>query len=74
MNPSSREISDELKEIKKELQQYNNLMQSVVSAEQIFTASDPSMGVLAIGISTETIMKHACERIGINFKPNARLT
>ena len=74
MNTSSREISDELKEIKKELQQYNNLMQSVVSAEQIFTASDPSMGVLAIGISTETIMKQACERIGINFKPNARLT
>jgi hypothetical protein len=32
------------------------------------------MGVLAIGISTETIMKQACERIGINFKPNARLT
>jgi hypothetical protein len=74
INPSSKEISDELKEIKKELQQYNNLMQSVVSAEQIFTASDPSMGVLAIGISTETIMKQACERIGINFKPNARLT
>lgn len=74
INPSSIEISDELKEIKKELQQYNSLMQSVVSAEQIFTASDPSMGVLAIGISTETIMKHACERIGIDFKPNARLT
>ena len=74
INPSSIEISDELKEIKKELQKYNAIMQSVVSAEQIFTASDPSMGVLAIGISTETIMKQACERIGIDFKPNARLT
>ena len=74
IDPSSIEISDELKEIKKELQQYNNLMQSVVSAEQIFNASNPSMGVLAIGISTEAIMKQACERIGINFKPSAILT
>ena len=32
------------------------------------------MGVLAIGISTETIMKQACERIGINFKPSAVMT
>ena len=74
IDPSSIEISDELKEIKKELQQYNNLMQSVLSAEQIFNASNPSMGVLAIGISTEAIMKQACERIGINFKPSAILT
>ena len=74
IDSSSIEISDELKEIKKELQQYNNLMQSVLSAEQIFNASNPSMGVLAIGISTEAIMKQACERIGINFKPSAILT
>jgi len=74
IDSSSIEISDELKEIKKELQQYNNLMQSVLSAEQIFNASNPSMGVLAIGISTEAIMKQACESIGINFKPSAILT
>ena len=71
---ASDEISKELKGIKKELQQYNNLMKSVVSAEQIFTASNPSMGVLAIGISTETIMKNACERVGISFKPSAKMT
>ena len=72
-NASRIEISDELKEIKKVYSNIN-LMQSVVSAEQIFNASNPSMGVLAIGISTETIMKQACERIGINFKPSAILT
>ena len=74
INDASDEISKELKGIKKELQQYNSLMKSVVSAEQIFTASNPSMGVLAIGISTETIMKNACERIGITFKPSAKMT
>ena len=69
-----KDISDELKGIKEELQQYDNSMKSVVSAEQIFTASNPSMGVLAIGISTETIMKNACERVGISFKPSAKMT
>ena len=72
--PVDKDISDDLKGIKEELQQYNSLMKSVVSAEQIFTASNPSMGVLAIGISTETIMKNACERIGITFKPSAKMT
>ena len=72
--PVDKDISDDLKGIKEELQQYNSLMKSVVSAEQIFTASNPSMGVLAIGISTETIMKNACERGGITFKPSAKMT
>lgn len=68
------DISKELDEIRESLRQYQDFMQSVVSAEQIFNASNPSMGVLAIGISTEAIMKQACERIGINFKPSAILT
>ena len=68
------DISKELDEIRESLRQYQDFMQSIVSAEQIFNASNPSMGVLAIGISTETIMKHACERIGINFKPSAIMT
>jgi len=68
------DISKELDEIRESLRQYQDFMQSIVSAEQIFNASNPSMGVLAIGISTETIMKQACERIGINFKPSAIMT
>ena len=66
--------SKELDEIRERLLRHETIISSVVSASDIFEAPSPSLGVLAIRVSTETIMRHACDNIGITWKPNARPT
>ncbi|MAH90228.1 MAG: hypothetical protein CMA11_00495 [Euryarchaeota archaeon] len=66
--------SRELDEIRERLLRHETIISSVVSASDIFEAPSPSLGVLAIRVSTETIMRHACDNIGITWKPNARPT
>jgi hypothetical protein len=66
--------SKELQDIRERLSTHAAIISSIVSANDIFTAPSPSLGVLAIRVSTETIMRHACDNVGIVWKPNARPT
>jgi hypothetical protein len=66
--------SKELDEIRERLLRHEEIISSIVSANDIFAAPSPSLGVLAIRVSTETIMRHACDNVGIQWKPNARPT
>jgi hypothetical protein len=66
--------SKELDEIRERLSTHEAIISSIVSANDIFEAPSPSLGVLAIRVSTETIMRHACDNVGITWKPNARPT
>jgi hypothetical protein len=70
----SQITSKELEEIRERLLRHETIISSIVSANDIFEAPSPSLGVLAIRVSTETIMRHACDNIGITWKPNARPT
>jgi len=67
-------MHNELEVIRSRLQRYEEVISSLVSADDIFSASSPSLGVLAIRITSEKLMKRACENVGIKWKPNARLT
>ncbi len=66
--------SKELDDIRERLLRHETIISSIVSANDIFQAPSPSLGVLAIRVSTETLMRHACDNIGITWKPNARPT
>ena len=64
----------ELEHIKTKLEQHDKILSEIISAESIFTAPSASMGVLAVRISTEAIMKNACDIKGATWKKNARPT
>ena len=68
------EQSPEMDAFREVLERHDSLLSSIVSANDIFAAPSASLGVIAIRVSTETIMKHTCEDIGITWKPNARPT
>lgn len=67
-------VAKEIDEIIKELIEYKDQLGSLSSFNETISTSNPSMGVLAIGISCEIMMRDACESIGINFSPSARPT
>ena len=64
----------ELESIRERLLRHEAIISSIVSTSDIFQAPSPSLGVLAIRVSTETLMRHACDNVGIAWKPNARPT
>lgn len=64
----------ELERIKTKLEQHEKILSEIISADSIFTAPSASMGVLAVRISTEAIMKNACDIKGATWKKNARPT
>ena len=66
--------SKELDEIRDRLFHHEKIITSIISAKDIFSAPSPSLGVMAIRVSTETIMRHACDNVGVSWKPNARPT
>ena len=70
----SEEVTLAINGFGKELLQYKDNLKNLNTLDEIISASNPSMGVLAIGISTEILMRHACETAGITFKPSARPT
>jgi len=70
----SEEVTLAINGFGKELLQYKDNLKNLNTLDEIISASNPSMGVLAIGISTEILMRHICELAGISFKPSARPT
>jgi hypothetical protein len=69
-----QDVNEELKEIKEKLKQHDQIISDIISANDIFSASSPSMGVIAVRVSTEALMKNACDIVGAKFPSNARPT
>ena len=68
------ELREELNEVKKKLKVHDEIIKSLASASDIFSAPSPSLGVLAIRVSTEKLMKRGCEVVGVKMRSNARPT
>ena len=66
--------SSEIEELKVKFMEHENIISNIISANYIFEAPSPSLGLIAIRVSTETIMKNCCDIKGLYWKPNARVT
>ena len=74
MNQETQLATSEIEELRGKLMEHEKIISNISSANFIFAAPSPSLGLIAIRVSTETIMKNSCEIIGIKWKPNARNT
>jgi hypothetical protein len=73
-NSENRELSPKIVEFQKRLERHEDIISVIEPAKDIFIAPSASLGVLTIGITTEKLMKIACEHAGIKWSPNARPT
>ena len=74
-NQNTNEIPiTELEAIKGRLLEHELLLSAIASFNDILSVPSPSLGAIAIRVSTETIMKNACESIGVKSKLNAKKT
>lgn len=73
-NQESKLESAEIEELRNKLMKHEEVISSIMSANFIFDAPSPSLGLIAIRVSTEAIMKNCCELKDLHWKPNARIT
>ena len=64
----------ELEKIRARLLEHELLLSTIASFNDILSVPSPSLGAIAIRVSTETIMKNACESVGVKSKLNAKKT
>ena len=64
----------ELKAIKERLLEHDLILSAIAPSKDILSVPSPSLGAIAIRVSTEAIMRSVCDIIGINSKPNAKAT
>lgn len=74
VKPRSDVENIEFTKVKKKLDKYQPIFGDIVAAKDIFASKSPSLIVIAIGATTERLMKKACDSLGISRKPNARPT
>ena len=65
---------DEFNELRQKLEKHQRLLEDVASSKEIFASKSPSLIVIAIGATTERLMRNACDSLGIKRKHNARPT
>ena len=65
---------DEFNKIREKLLKHQPLLNDVASSKEIFASKSPSLIVIAIGATTERLMRKACDSLGITRKHNARPT
>jgi hypothetical protein len=65
---------DEFNKIREKLEKHQPLLDDVASSKEIFASKSPSLIVIAIGATTERLMRKACDSLGISRKHNARPT
>ncbi|MDP6866354.1 MAG: DUF4145 domain-containing protein, partial [Candidatus Poseidoniaceae archaeon] len=72
----SRNVEEinEFRRIRGKLDQYQSLLAEITSSKDIFASKSPSLIVIAIGATTERLMRNACDLLGIKRKSNARPT
>ena len=61
-------------EMKEKLTEYQKILDQSKASKDIFNSNSPSLVVIAIGATTENLMKRACDSMGITRKKNARPT
>lgn len=64
----------ELEAIKARLLEHDSILSTIASFNDILSVPSPSLGAIAIRVSTETIMKNACGSVGVKSKLNAKKT
>ena len=72
--PRNEKEMEEFRKVKLKLEQYQSLLDDVASSKEIFASKSPSLIVIAIGATTERLMKKACDFLGVKRKTNARPT
>jgi len=65
---------DEFNKMRERLEKHQPLLKNVASSKEIFASKSPSLIVIAIGATTERLMRKACDSLGITRKHNARPT
>jgi hypothetical protein len=65
---------DEFNKMREKLEKHQPLLDDVASSKEIFASKSPSLIVIAIGATTERLMRKACDSLGITRKHNARPT
>ena len=65
---------DEFNKMREKLEKHQPLLEDVASSKEIFASKSPSLIVIAIGATTERLMRKACDSLGITRKHNARPT
>ena len=65
---------DMLQELKEKLRQFDEILEISKASKDIFATKSPSLIVVAIGATTENLMKQACDNLGIVRKKKARPT
>mgnify|MGYP001240083950 CR=1 FL=1 len=61
-------------DMKEKLSDYKAILDQSKASKEIFTSNSPSLIVIAIGATTENLMKRGCDSMGITRKKNARPT
>ena len=61
-------------DMKEKLTEYQKILDQSKASKDIFNSNSPSLVVIAIGATTENLMKRACDSMGITRKKNARPT
>jgi hypothetical protein len=61
-------------DMKEKLSDYKTILEQSKASKDIFNSNSPSLIVIAIGATTENLMKRACDSMGITRKKNARPT
>tara|TARA_B110001452_G_scaffold226749_1_gene201328 strand:+ start:920 stop:2086 length:1167 start_codon:yes stop_codon:yes gene_type:complete len=77
IKPEQFENKEEFQNIinmKEKLTEYQEILDQSKASKDIFTSNSPSLVVIAIGATTENLMKQACDSMGITRKKNARPT
>lgn len=65
---------DDMQELKEKLGKFENVLAVSRAAGDIFATKSPSLIVVAIGATTENLMKRACDHLGVVRKKRARPT
>ena len=65
---------NEFNELREKLEKHQPILEDVASSREIFASKSPSLIVIAIGATTERLMRKACDSLGITRKHNARPT
>jgi hypothetical protein len=65
---------DDMLELREKLGEFENVLGVSRAAKDIFASKSPSLIVVAIGATTENLMKRACDHLGVVRKKKARPT
>tara|TARA_B110000914_G_scaffold224125_1_gene241158 strand:+ start:353 stop:1381 length:1029 start_codon:yes stop_codon:yes gene_type:complete len=67
-------LEQKIKNMKSELLEHERILSNFASSKNILDSQNPSVCMSLIRLTTEHILRKACEDVGITWKPNSRPT